>query len=269
MCFNVTDNTVALTMAINDFNATYHQDYFTVRAEAHDYLSKSPSTASASRLAPVLIRVLKDWGSGKRGAPACQSVDVAAKALCNAALHEKLVKLARSFEYLSLTDGERSLKDDAPFKTVKDFDVCLIEALRELAVALLVGNTNVTYPMKALLLITGLMPAFDSQVRGGLHVAGLSGFGYRNGQPRTRYLVPTHGSADARRICVLPFYIAECISRVRPFLDAAIANSSYPTLKGQDGRLFDILLFVQRRLAPETALISFSTTQVFRPWYAI
>jgi hypothetical protein len=263
MCFNVTGDTAALTTAIHVFNAAYHQDYFTVRAEAVDYLSKPPSTISADRLARVLIQTLESWGAGKRGAPACHAVDTATEAICNPALHQKLVNLANSFEFLSLTNGTRSLKANSSFETVDEFDACLIETLNELAAALLVGNTNVTYPMKALLLITGLMPAYDSQVRGGLSVAGVTGVN------RTRYLLPIQDCPDARKICVLPFYIAECISRELPLLNKAIENSSYPSLKGQHGRLFDVLLFVQNNLTPGTALISFSAAQPSRRWYAI
>ncbi|SAL19723.1 hypothetical protein [Caballeronia telluris] len=263
MSFSVTDDTAALTAAINGFNAAYHVDYFTVRTKAVDYLSEPPSTVSASRLALALIKVLESWGTGKRGAPACRPVDSATEALCNPAIHQKLTNLANSFEFLSVANGTRSLKVDSPFETVDEFDGCLIESLNELAAGLLVGNTNVTYPMKALLLITGLMPAYDSQVRGGLAVAGVSGVN------RTRYLLPVQDCPDAKKICVLPFYIGDCISRTLPILNKAIENSSYPMLKGQHGRLFDVLLFVQRNLTSEAALISFSAAQSSRRWYAI
>jgi hypothetical protein len=262
MSFSVTDDTAAITAAINAFNAAYHADYFTVRTEAIDYLSEPPSTASASRLAPALITALENWGAGKRGAPACRPVDAATEALCNPTIRQKLTNLANSLEFLSLADGIRSLKVGSPFETVEEFDTCLIETLNELVVGLLVGNTNVTYPMKALLLITGLMPAYDSQVKGGLAVAGVSGVN------RTRFLLPVGECPDAKKICVLPFYIADRISRAALVLNRAIENSNYPMLEGQHGRLFDVLLFVQRNLTPESALISFSAAQA-RRWYAI
>ncbi|WP_233886317.1 hypothetical protein [Paraburkholderia flagellata] len=268
MLLEVTANTVAITTAINQFKASYHADYSTVRAEAISYLAQDLSAASASRLVQALTKALNNWGAGKRRAPGCQPTDAVTGALCVHSLREQLVNLASSFEYLSLTDCTRNLKAGSPFKTVNDFDVCLLETLSELAARLLVRNTNVTYPMKALLLITGLMPAFDSQVRGGLHVAGLSGFAC-NGKPRTSYLIPAHSSADARRICVLPFYIAECTSRMSPGLVNSIENSMYPALVGQHGRLFDILLFQQRGLTPATALVRFSTKQASHPWFVV
>lgn len=268
MCFRVSSNITALTKAIDDFNPAYHEDYFTVRSEAVDYLSKAPSSVSAERLSRVLIHALQRWGAGERGAPTCQSVDAATRGLCNPTLHENLTKLAASFPFLTLIDDVRRLDVSSPFKAVNDFDESILGTLTELATLVLVGNTNVTYPMKALLLITGLMPAFDSQVRGGLSVAGLSGFG-RKEQPRTQYLIPAKGRADAKRICALPFYIAECLAEARPLLNKAIANSKYPMLKGQYGRLFDILLFMQRNLTRETALIWFSPSRPFERWYEI
>lgn len=268
MCFKISADTVAIATAINGFNASYHRDYFTARAEADDYLSKSPTPESAYRLACALMHALKSWGAEQRRAPACQSVEVATKALRNALLHSNLVKLASCFEYLTLKDGGRALKGGSPFQSVNDFDVCLVETLGELAAVLLVGNTNVTYPMKALLLLTGLMPAFDRQVRGGLHLAGLSGFTWR-GKPRTQYLMPSHGEADARRICVLPFYIAACVSSARTLFSKAVASSNHSALKDHHGRLFDILLFMQGSDTSKAPLVTFSPAQAPRRWYDI
>ncbi|MDF3095090.1 hypothetical protein KPB06_33435 [Burkholderia semiarida] len=268
MCLKITDDIVALTRAIDNFNPTYHQDYFTVRSQAVDYLLNAPSTGSAKRLSHVLVQALRSWGAGKRGAPACQSIEAVIDGLCNPMLHDNLTKLAASFPSLALIDGVRSVNASCSFKTVDDFDECLIGTLIELASVILVANTNVTYPMKALLLIAGLMPAFDSQVRRGLGMAGLSGFG-RGGRPRTRYLMPVKGHADAKRICVLPFYIAECVAREFRMLDEATENSRFPMLTGQYGRVFDILLFMQQNLTQETALVSFSPSRPWAHWYAI
>jgi hypothetical protein len=159
-----------------------------------------------------------------------------------------------------MMDGKRSLKDGGPFATVEDFDQCLLAALNMLAEVIMVGNTNVTYPMKAMLLTTGLSPAYDSQVKGGLRIAGVSGI------DKTRYLLPHADCSDARKICALPFYIAHCAARSRCQLDAAIENSRYPMLKGEYGRVFDVLLFLQRRRTPQTALVRFSA-EAGRRWY--
>jgi hypothetical protein len=159
-----------------------------------------------------------------------------------------------------MVDGKRSLKDGGPFVSVEDFDQCLIAALSILAEVIMIGSTNVTYPMKALLLTTGLTPAYDSQVKGGLRIAGVSGI------DKTRYLLPRADCSDARKICALPFYIAHCVARSRHQLDAAIEDSRYPMLKGEYGRLFDVLLFLQRRRTPQTALVRFFAT-AGRRWY--
>jgi hypothetical protein len=106
---------------------------------------------------------------------------------------------------------------------------------------LFINNTSITYPMKALLLITGLMPALDSQVRGGLTLAGKAGF---TGQQ----LLPWNTQqAAGRRICDLPFYLGHCWSLNREVFIEGISSSRHKDLQGAPGRVFDILLFMQNR----------------------
>jgi len=261
MGFRIAGDTAALTQAINTFNAQYHRDYFSVRRHAAAYLAGSPALPHAQQLAVHLSGALESWGAGKRLAPSCRTVDAAAQALCNPALHARLQELAQSFPYLEVIERKRHLKEGAPFPTVEQFDRALIAALGMLADALLVNNTNVTYPMKALLLITGLMPAYDSQVKGGLAIAGVAGIN------KTRYLLPTGNGADTMKICVLPFHIAESVKHSRVLFDTAIENSLYPELKGEYGRLFDILFFMQHGRCKKTALIEFCAPTPLRRWY--
>lgn len=263
MSFRIISDTAALTQAIDTFNAQYHHDYFSVRRHAAAYLAEPLSLPSAQELVLPLLAALTSWGAGKRVAPSCRPAVAAAQALCNPALHARLRELANSFPYLDVVEGKRYLMDGAPFTTLRQFDRGLIEALGMLADALLVRNTNVTYPMKALLLITGLMPAYDSQVKGGLAIAGVPGVN------KTRYLLPREDCVDAKKICVLPFHIAHCVMHSRVLLDTAIENSRYPELKGEYGRLFDVLLFIQRAHNPQTALIGFSPKPPVRQWYKI
>jgi len=260
MSFSVIGETGDLARAIDEFNAQYHEDYFAVRTQATSYLTEPLSFLSAHGLAGPLLAALKSWGAGKRGAPSCKSIDTAAQALCEPALQGLLKNLENSFQYLDVIEGRRVVKDGAPFATVAEFDDGLIKALNMLADALLVGNTNVTYPMKALLLITGLTPAYDSQVKGGLAIAGVSGIN------KTRYLLPRVACGDAKKICALPFHIAHCVAHSRRVLDAAIETSRYPMLRGEYGRLFDVLLFVQRGRTPQTALLNF-TSSIGERWY--
>lgn len=266
MYFSITNNAAGLISAINDFNAEYHRDYSRVRAAAADYLSQAPSTDAARMLASGLLQALKSWGAGKRGAPDCVSVDVAANCLRDANLVQQLQALADAFAYMSLDRGIRQFSAGAPFSSVESFDASLLDSLNKLADGLLVGNTNVTYPMKALLLLTGLMPAYDSQVKGGLAAAGIAGIN------KTRYVLPrvrevTH--PDALKICVMPFYLADCVARSSALLEDAVAGSRYPELSGQYGRLFDILLFMQAGATADTALIRFSAPTSGQRWYEV
>lgn len=263
MRLDVTNDSAVITAAINEFREKYHRDYFTARGAAVSYLNQPLVHATAERLALVLQDALVSWGAGVRGAPTCQPVADVTTALCNPSLHRNLNRLAASLPHLALAKGGRSISVSSGFASVVEFDTCLLGTLNDLADGVMVGNTNVTYPMKALLLITGLMPAFDSQVKGGLAIAGVSGVN------KTRYLLPRRACADAQKICALPFYISDCVSRALPVLNRAIEDSKFPELKGQHGRLFDVLLFMQKERTAETALIRFTAAQRAPRWYSI
>jgi hypothetical protein len=261
MNFEIRVDVPTLAQAVDSFNVQYHQDYFEVRHAATGYLAGAPTSETAGKLAVSLLNTLESWGAGKRQAPACLPLAAAVEALLVPATHGGLKDLACSFRYLQMVKGARQLKAGGPFATVAEFDRTLIGTLNTLATGLMAGNTNVTYPMKALLLITGLMPAYDSQVRGGLAVAGISGVN------RTRYLLPAEESSDAKKICVLPFLLADLVMREHEVLDKAVSSSRYPMLEQEYGRLFDILLFLQRTRTPETAFISFVNGA--GKWFAI
>jgi hypothetical protein len=181
-------------------------------------------------------------------------------ALNSPILHSQLRNLEACIPFLAITAGRRCLAAGAPFAAVFDFDGCLIDTLCVLSTGLLVANTNVTYPMKSLLLLTGLMPAFDSQVKGGLAAADVAGIN------KTRYLLPALGSADAQKICALPFYIEDCISRQAAIIGHEATGSFYPALANEHGRIFDVLLFMQNGAGHMT--VRFFPPAHIR-WYAI
>lgn len=260
MVMSVVATSGAITAAINAFDAGYHADYFKVRSLARAYLASPPSPITSMPLASTLSEVLPRWGAGRRGAPTCQSLAAMGTALNNTSLHLQLNNLQRSIPFLNISAGSRSLSAGAPFAAVADFDRCLVDTLSALSTGLFDGNTNVTYPMKSLLLLTSLMPAFDSQVRGGLTHAGVSGV------KKTRYLLPKLGSSDAQKICALPFYVADCSSRNSAVLNREVSGSSYPALATEHGRIFDVLLFMQNGGAHPT--VSFTPPALTR-WYAI
>lgn len=263
MGFGVNGSFDAIKAAINSFNPAYHSDYFEVKDLARHYLAFPPTFETSSPLADALSRVLINWGAGKRSAPKCQSVAAITQALIDEVLHGNLVSLQRSTSFLEMRDGQRQLKFGSPFVSITEFDDCLIDTIDFISTTFLVGSTNVTYPMKSLLLITGLMPAFDSQVKGGLAVAGVTGV------KSTRYLIPKKGSLGARKICAIPFYIADCFSRSSPVINAAISASRHPALADDMGRIFDVLFFEQNALTSKTAIIKFTSLPNGAPWYAV
>jgi len=160
--------------------------------------------------------------------------------------------------------GERTLKSGAPFKSVNEFDEILISTLNDLSNLFLIGNTNVTYPMKLLLLITGFMPALDSQVKGGLAIAGVKGIN------STRFLLPNSVTdTNAKKICCLPFYINDCVGRYADLLNDAVSSSFYKQLLGEHGRIFDVLFFMQNSLVESKRIISSEVTSSSKFWYDI
>jgi hypothetical protein len=166
---------------------------------------------------------------------------------------------------MAVSSNLRVLKPGAPFSSVQDFDDCLIRTLQSLANGVLINCTNVTYPMKTLLLLTGLMPAFDSQVKGGLTKAGFTGV------KSTSFKLPVQGSTNAKKICALPFYIADCANNTANVaaINAAISASNFPNLSNNIGRIFDVLLFSQNSSSTNNLLLNFIPPIGITRWYSI
>lgn len=188
-------------------------------------------------------QALTNWGAGSRKAPVLRSPKDAAKKLTSVELHRRLKILDKSrlIDFgLDATRG-RAFRNQSSFSCFTTFDRNLLEILHTLAGVFFVNNTNVTYPMKVLLLITGLMPALDSQVRKGLSRAGMEGMG------GTQFLLPTDASRPlGQRICHLPFWVGHCWQTHHSEIQNAIAQSDHLTLSTEPGRVFDILLFMQK-----------------------
>jgi hypothetical protein len=163
--------------------------------------------------------------------------------LSQRSLHAKLVEFDRhQLDAFTLAPRDERIFAAAPlYQSVPHFDSELLEVLKMLADGLFINSTNVTYPMKALLLITGFMPALDSQVRKGLQRAGIPGFS------GTRYLLPKNTfRAAGRNLCQLPFTLGRCWLQSGEMLTEAVLKSDHPALQSEPGRIFDILLFMQR-----------------------
>ncbi len=231
-----------IACALNDFRASYHADFARVRQLSKSYLAQRPTQDRVDALAEALKEALTNWGAGKRSAPRLKTPAQIAVALANEALRERLISLHdHGIQTLGLSEGRRILRAGLLCTELDDFDLQLIATLARLADALFIGNTNVTYPMKALLLITGLMPAWDSQVRKGLTRAGMPGL------RGTRALLPsTPYTAMGRRLCQLPFLLGHCWEQQNALMMAGIAGSAHPQLSAEPGRVFDVLLFMQQ-----------------------
>lgn len=234
-----------IAKAIDTFPSGYHHDFFLVREIARQYLTQpKPEASAALTLAKALRRVLGNWGAGRRAAPALREPRDFEAALQDPKLHAGLTALTRTpLPSLRVVNNHR-LIDVQPlaFRVPATFDATLLGVLGALSRRLLVGNTNTTYPMKAVLLITGLMPALDSQVRTGLGRAGFAGIA------TTRFLLPTDpNSSDGKKLTRLPFLIGECWSAFQPQLQEGIRQSKYPQLAEEPGRVFDVLLFMQAK----------------------
>lgn len=232
-----------ITSAINDFRLSYHQDFANVQPVARRYLNAPSGSANAALLAQALSTALRNWGACRRRSPILRPVPQIVNALKDKRLRERLLKLSQqSLAAFSLNLQEHRLLDsDAPLNDVGAFDKEILGILSTLADVLFFNNTSITYPMKALLLITGLMPALDSQVRGGLTRAGKAGFIGQQLLPRNAQ------QAAGRRICELPFYLGHCWSLHREVFMKGILESNHKGLQDTPGRVLDILLFMQNQ----------------------
>lgn len=238
----VVGSAAQISEAIDSFPIGYHRGFFRVRAIGRQYLADpQPTPAAASSLARGLHRVLTEWGAGKRKAPRLRSIPEIEAALLEPAVHTALSTLAQT-QLQSLSVDllhRRTHHQPARSDTAPAIDSRMLATLRLLADRLLVGNTNVTYPMKTALLVTGLMPALDSQVRTGL---GRGGFEGLTGQ----FLLPSLADSTAgKKLTSLAFVLGKCWSAFRPQLAAGISSSRFPQLMDEPGRVFDVLLFMQ------------------------
>lgn len=239
-----------ITSAINDFRLSYHQDFANVQSIARRYLNAPSGSVNAALLAQALSTALRNWGACRRRSPILRPVPQIESALKDKRLHERLLRLNQQrLAAFSLNRQEhRVLDSDALLNDVGAFDKEILGILNTLADVLFINNTSVTYPMKALLLITGLIPALDSQVRGGLTRAGKAGF---TGQQ----LLPTNAQqAAGRRICALPFYLGHCWRLHQEVFVKGILESNHKGLQDTPGRVFDILLFMQNQAARNQVL---------------
>ena len=242
MTLSVVGNAAQITAAIDDFRSDYHNDFQHVRAISRLYLGETtPTLATTQELARRLRCALRSWGAGTRAAPPVREEGDLSNALLVPHLHGHLQTLAGiSLSRLGLNGQHRTLNAPNNSVTVADLDAIYGCVLQALADNLLEGSTNVTYPMKAILLLTGFSPAFDSQVRSGLRDAGFSGMA------ATQFSMPLDLSrANGKKVTRLPFFLGHCWAQFGAVLHSGIQNSAHAYLDDEPGRVFDVLLFMQ------------------------
>jgi hypothetical protein len=272
MGLQVICNADVIKSQINEFNENYHEHFFCVRSIAKEYLNVAADSIlleqSTIRLAEQLISALKEYGAGRfRKAPPTREEPEIKDFLCNSNLHNDLSEIAGSdLCFLCLQANARTIAAKAKISSIKQFDKILLSILDRLSKGLFKGNTNVTYPMKALLLITGFMPAFDSNVKRGLYRAGFIGFGGEI--PRTRFLLPQGNAtnADMKKLTRLPFVLGDCWANNFNVIKDGIKESEYPNLIEEPGRLFDVLFFMQGKKNNNVELLRFQGPE---RWYEI
>jgi hypothetical protein len=213
-------------------------------------------------LAQPLRDVLLNWAAGRRKAPTPRSIREIENTLDAAPVHAALRALHDlSLSMASVWHNQQSFVGIPTKRAALDaYDANLFAALYALAKGLFAENTNATYPMKAALLITGLMPAFDSQVRRGLQRGGFLGMN------KTQFILPGNANgADGKKIARLPFLLGECWHAYSHQINAGISTSRYKGLLDEPGRFFDVLLFMQGDNG-NPVLVSYHGPQT---WYAL
>ena len=161
-----------IAKAVKEFSAAYHADFAEVRRLARGYIAESPPSEDNVRdLARELRCVLGSWGAGKREAPKMVACEDFANVLREPKPHAALRALGRTpLSTLGIVQGRRSFqgRPGSP-EELAAFDSWVFFALRALSECLFIENTNVTYPMKAVLQQDGLDVA--EGLRGRPHAA--------------------------------------------------------------------------------------------------
>ena len=250
MCLQLNASHQQVIDAINNFNAGYHEDFRSTRSIAKKYL-EDDGVKHSNELAASLERSLINFGAGQRQAPKVRKVKQVAEFLGCEENHQCFAVLNKC--------GSMLYESGCP---VADFGKHLLSIINATSREILDGATNVTYPTKALMLVTGFMPALDSQVRSGLSKTGLRGFG------GTTFRMPEgNGSLEARKLIALPIILGEFYRNNSRALKEAVATSEYPYLKDEPGRLLDVMLFMQGKTKGEINPMIQSDRPQVADWY--
>lgn len=235
------ENKACITNCINNFKPDYHVFYFYCRNCVTSFLD-DPNENNARILAAALYHTLIKYGAGRRQAPEPASIEHIEGFLLenNETFPQLLQNLSTTFPFLRIIDGQQRILDGCPgFATVQELYQSLLELFHISRGTFVEENNSITYPTKCILLLTGLMPAYDTQVRGGL-IAIHHGFGIPQGLPNEN--APWNNVATA--ILDRLFQLADCLSH-SPHVLEAVQQSHFPQLAEpiHHGRILDIMLF--------------------------
>jgi len=202
------------------------------------------NSSTLSTLASDLRQVLINWGADYRKAPKPSDVKEFESALYDKDLRNDLLFFSNNkTKQLDVCINIKPLNCGARKLNKGGIDAArLIHVLNFLADKLFINNTNVTYPMKAFLLLTAYMPAYDGNVRKGLTRGGYSGFA------STRFLLPKNaGCSNSKKITSMPYVLGCCWNNYKDIFIEGVSTSNYPILLKEPARVFDILLFMQSK----------------------
>lgn len=252
-----------LVNIFNRFPKNYHVDYRVTRALARDFLyDEEPDYGKAKILASKLSEVLINWKAGSRKAPNLKNPECIQEVLMTKDVYKTCSVLNMlSIKDLLIKNGVRQISGKADL-TPEQIDRFLIATIKNIANHFFINCTNVTYPMKALLLITGFIPALDGNVRKGFKTAGIGGLN------STRFLLPKNvASLEGKKITRLPYILAECFNTYSCDIWAAVEKSEYSDCLSEVGRIFDVLLFMQG--AQDNPIKSIYSVGSKKKWYTI
>jgi hypothetical protein len=240
----VLDTTTAKELAelLDSFPRHYHRDFSRVRESAKRWLDVDG--AVPKELAELLVAALKSWGAGMRKAPEVRPPIEVTSVLQDEGVVTALRELHR-FDLDSLTldaDGRPLVGGRRHLADQERIEGSVFAALRTTD-RLFIGNTSVTYPSKALMLLTGRFIGLDSNVRAGISRADEPGF------RETRFPMPADPfDRSARRMYRVLWLTGDWLARHRDVVHDALAHSTAPhRLRDLDApaRVVDVMLFMQ------------------------
>lgn len=240
-----------LQAAINKFNQKYICNYWITRRDAIEYINTSkPTTCLTELLAKNLVESLYCWGAGKRNASKLKKIKDISTFLQNQGNHSLIQIIAngpqiKDLDILSNKTGKLELVINLPNIEIQKFNDNIANILKIFAENLFETRIkSATYPMKALLLLTGFMPAFDGNVKKGFQKA--VGLGSNNAYQIT---------LSDKKIAMVPFLLGQLVKDHQNTFDDLIASNK--KLYSNDyARLLDILLFQQGKTNSQLITLS-------------